>query len=104
MLRKKKPLDARFSIHNQSVALFDLSQAYSEAEIGLIMRFAEAMALDCGAIDVLRDRVSGRLYIVDVNKTDTGPPVDLSWSDRAKLKRKIATAFLAMAKERAGLP
>lgn len=103
VLRKTKPLEQRFSIHNRSVAFHALSEIYSRDEIALLTRFAEAMQLDWAAIDVLRDRASGRIYVVDVNKTDTGPAVDLSWADRVKLKRAIARAFLTMVREKIGM-
>ena len=59
------------------------------------------MQLDWGAFDVLRDRASGKIYVVDVNKTDTGPAVDLSFRCRGRLKRAIAKAFREMIAERA---
>lgn len=98
VLVKTKPCAERFSIHNKRVQYRALSEIFSDTEIALLTRFAEAMQLDWGAIDVLRDCKTGRIYVVDVNKTDTGPAVDLSWADRAKLKRAIASAFLRMTK------
>lgn len=46
----------------------------SKEEQTRIARFAAAMRLDFKGLDVLRDRGDGRIYIVDANKTDTGPP------------------------------
>jgi hypothetical protein len=89
---KKKPAQARFSIQNTSVVVRDPSEVFSAAEIAQIERFCDVMQLDWGGLDVLREHASGRLYVVDVNKTDTGPAVVLSWKDRAK-----ATAILARA-------
>lgn len=87
---KKKPASARFSIQNTSVVVRLPEEVYSADEIAQIERFCAAMKLDWGGIDVLREHASGRLYVVDVNKTDTGPAVVLNWKDRAK-----ATALLA---------
>ncbi|MES1201509.1 MAG: hypothetical protein ABUS57_08680 [Pseudomonadota bacterium] len=101
VLVKTKPAGDRFSIHNTTVRLVSLQDAFTSEEIDLIGRFAREMELDWGAIDVLRDRGSGRIYIVDVNKTDTGPAVDLSFKDREILKREIARAFRAMIEARA---
>jgi hypothetical protein len=78
VLVKTKPARDRFSIHNATVTFHELDQVFSAEEIELIRRFAEDMQLDWGAFDVLRDRASARIYVVDVNKTDTGPAVDLS--------------------------
>jgi hypothetical protein len=58
------------------------------------------MQLDWAALDVLRDRATGRIYVVDVNKTDMGPAVDLSLADRERLKRIIAPALLSLVKSR----
>ena len=101
VLVKTKPASERFSIHNTTVTLRELDEVFSDAEIDLIRRFAEEMQLDWGAFDVLRDRASGKVYVVDVNKTDTGPAVDLSLRDRGKLKRAIAGAFREMIAEQA---
>ena len=93
---KTKPAAKRFSIHNDRVALIELDEVFSGEEIDLLTRFAERMQLDWAAIDVLRDRTSGKIYVVDVNKTDTGPAVDLSWRDRVKFTTVITRAFADM--------
>jgi hypothetical protein len=101
VLLKTKPASDRFSIHNAMVTFRELEDVFSADEIDLIRRFAEEMQLDWGAFDVLRDRASGRVYVVDVNKTDTGPAVDLSLKCRGRLKRAISRAFRDMIAERA---
>jgi hypothetical protein len=101
VLVKTKHAEARFSIHNDAVVFRRLSDVFSKDEVALITRFAEGMKLDWAALDILRDRSSGRIYIVDVNKTDTGPAVDLSGEDRKKLKRAIACGFAELVRERA---
>ena len=101
VLVKTKPATDRFSIHNATVTFRELGDVFSPVEIDLIRRFAEEIRLDWGAFDVLRDRASGRIYVVDVNKTDTGPAVDLSLRCRERLKRAISAAFLEMVRERA---
>lgn len=100
VLEKKKPADGRFSIHNDTVVFRETAEIFSAAEIALLVRFAEAMALDWAAVDVLRDRRDGRIYVVDVNKTDTGPAVDLDGRDRRRLKRALTAAFAAMVRAR----
>ncbi|MDP3737811.1 MAG: hypothetical protein Q8R02_10500 [Hyphomonadaceae bacterium] len=93
VLVKTKPAVDRFSIHNVTVKYRELDEVFSCDEIDLLRRFAQEMQLDWGAFDVLRDRASGKIYVVDVNKTDTGPAVDLSLGDREKLKRTIGGGF-----------
>ena len=87
---KRKPAAARFSIQNTSVVVKAPEEVYSAQELAQIERFCAAMQLDWGGLDVLREHASGRLYVVDVNKTDTGPAVVLNWRDR-----KIATTLLS---------
>ena len=49
-----------------------------------------------GGLDILRDRDDGRLYIVDVNKTDLGPVISLSWRDKVRSMRRLAIALEAL--------
>jgi hypothetical protein len=100
VLVKSKPASDRFSIHNTNVVFARLETVYSRAEIDMIARFASAMALDWAALDILRDRTSRRIYVVDVNKTDMGPAVDLSWRDRERVKRIIAQELLRLVNSR----
>jgi hypothetical protein len=53
----------------------------SEPEIRDVERFACAVGLDYGELDVLRDRNDGRIYVVDVNNVVNGPTVVLSPHD-----------------------
>ncbi len=89
---KLKPGNGRFSINNQRATLQDPSEVYSPAEFSLIKQFAVRMGLDWGGLDILRDR-DGRIYIVDVNKTDLGPVVALSWRDKFISMNRLAEAL-----------
>jgi hypothetical protein len=39
----------------------------------VLLRFCAAIALDYGELDVLRDNDSGRIYVVDANRTPIRP-------------------------------
>jgi len=93
---KKKPATARFSIQNTSVVVKAPEDVFSAAEIAQLCTFCETMQLDWGGLDVLRERESGRLYVVDVNKTDTGPAVVLNWRDRRRATTLLSDALKAM--------
>ncbi len=93
---KKKPASARFSIQNTSVAVKAPGEVFSQAELAQIEHFCGEMQLDWGGLDVLRERAGGRIYVVDVNKTDTGPAVVLNWRDRAKATQLLAAALRDM--------
>lgn len=93
--RKRRPLDRRFLNENTEVILDLPANCYTEDEIAVIERFCDEIGLDWGGVDVLRDRMSGRIYVVDANKTDMGPPVALRLGDKLKSTRRMARAFAA---------
>ena len=90
---KVKPAGARFAIHNRIASLRDPAEIFSHEEIALIGRFAARMGLDWGGLDILRERTDGRIYIVDVNKTDVGPVIALSWRDKMRSMDRLAHAL-----------
>jgi hypothetical protein len=47
------------------------SGLFSAEEQGLLLRFAAAMNLEYGELDVLRDMPTGLIYVVDCNRTPT---------------------------------
>ncbi|MDX1292356.1 MAG: hypothetical protein R3265_06080, partial [Hyphomonas sp.] len=93
VFRKRRPLDRRFLNENVQVLLDEPRNCYTTDEITVIEQFAASIGLDWGGVDVLRDRSSGRIYIVDANKTDMGPPVALKLGDKLKATRRMAQAF-----------
>lgn len=93
---KQKPAAARFSIQNTSVVVKAPAEVFSPQEIEQIAHFCAEMKLDWGGLDVLREHATGRLYVVDVNKTDTGPAVVLNWRDRAKATTLLSDALRQM--------
>ncbi|MEL6259180.1 MAG: hypothetical protein AAFQ67_09000, partial [Pseudomonadota bacterium] len=94
VFRKRRPLDRRFQNHNVDVELEQPTSVYSDDELDLISRFAQELGLDWGGVDVLRDRSTGRIHIVDANKTDMGPPVAANLGDKLKSTRRMAHAFV----------
>lgn len=90
---KTKPVDKRFAIHNSRAVLREPTSVYSAEELALISQFTARMGLDWGGLDILRDRKDGRIYIVDVNKTDLGPVIALSWGDKIRSMRRLSIAL-----------
>ncbi|MEA2677040.1 MAG: hypothetical protein QOJ81_1181 [Chloroflexota bacterium] len=70
-------------------------QLFSAQEQGLLRRFAAAMHLDYGEMDVLRDQSTGLIYVVDANRTPTRPP-GLAEKDWASVYDLQAEAFKAL--------
>eukprot|EP00521_Asterionellopsis_glacialis_P021635 CAMPEP_0195318316 /NCGR_PEP_ID=MMETSP0708-20121125/4790_1 /TAXON_ID=33640 /ORGANISM="Asterionellopsis glacialis, Strain CCMP134" /LENGTH=302 /DNA_ID=CAMNT_0040384221 /DNA_START=39 /DNA_END=947 /DNA_ORIENTATION=+ len=95
VFRKRRPIGRRFLNENAEVLLDTPQNCYSEDEIRVISRFADEIGLEWGGVDVLRDNASGKIYIVDANKTDMGPPVALKLGDKLKSTRRMAKAFVA---------
>ena len=98
-LKRRSP-DGRFSNDNDRVDLADVDAVLSKDEQTKIIAFAKRMALDFGGLDVLRNRADGRIYIVDVNKTDMGPPTVLSGKDKVTAIRGLSDAFVALVRHK----
>ncbi|GJL92101.1 hypothetical protein [Hyphococcus sp.] len=90
---KKRTRDLRFTNDNHRVDLAPIDAMLSREEQENIARFASAMQLDFGGLDILRDRHDGRIYIVDANKTDMGPPAAMRGQDKLTAMRALAEAF-----------
>ncbi|MEL7486259.1 MAG: hypothetical protein AAGJ87_03465 [Pseudomonadota bacterium] len=93
---KRRMKDARFSNDNHRVDIVETDAMLSKDEQAKIAEYASAMSLDFGGLDVLRNREDGRIYIVDVNKTDMGPPSALSGAGKLQAMRGLARAFAEM--------
>ena len=90
---KKRPVQNRFENHNTHITLATPESVFSHAEIKKIQAFSRALSVDWGGFDILRDQKTGRLYIVDVNTTDMGPPLALSLRDQWKATSQLAKAL-----------
>ena len=90
---KRRPVADRFANHNSQVNLARPRDVFSNKELDLLGAFAQAMGLDWGGLDVLRDRASGRIYVVDVNKTDMGPPIALPFLDKIAALSRLGRAL-----------
>lgn len=90
---KFKTAGESFAIHSHRTRLRDPADVFSSEELALIRRFNARMGLDWGGLDILRDRNDGRIYVVDVNKTDLGPVISLSWRDKIISMNRLAAAL-----------
>ncbi|MEZ5894150.1 MAG: hypothetical protein R3C58_13535 [Parvularculaceae bacterium] len=90
---KKRTRALRFTNDNHRVDLAPIDAMLSKAEQEKISEFATNMRLDFGGLDILRDRHDGRIYIVDANKTDMGPPAAMRGQDKLTAMRALGEAF-----------
>lgn len=95
MFIKRRPVEARFANANAEVERARAEELFSADERAKLAAFVRAMGLDWGGLDVLRDRQDGRIYVVDVNKTDMGPPTALALADQVRAARALARTFAA---------
>lgn len=93
VFRKQRPVASRFANSNTKVSLSMLSDVFSESEVAQISTVASALDLDAGGLDILRDRQTGELFVVDANKTDMGPPIALPLDDKIRATQMMACAL-----------
>jgi len=93
---KRRPVGDRFANHNSEVRMLNPDEVFTPAERALISDFCNEIGLDWGGLDVLRDRKSGDIWIVDVNKTDMGPPIALPLADKMTATRKLSRALYSL--------
>lgn len=94
VIYKRRRVSDRFSNSNTECELARTDDVLSREEQDQLAAFTRAMKLDWGSLDVLRDRADNRLYVVDVNKTDMGPPVAMALDDKIAATKTLADAFL----------
>ena len=99
---KRRALKTRFANTNASVVMRAPKDLLTTEERAKLKTFAKAMGLDWGGMDVLRDKQDGRIYVVDVNKTDMGPPIALPMKDKNKATAILTAQLVALIKSRAG--
>lgn len=92
---KRRRINERFANANSEVELRRVDECFSRDEIARIRDFCARMHLEWGGLDILRDKRDGRLYIVDANKTDMGPPIALALKEKLYATRQLARAFKA---------
>ena len=70
-----------------------VKQVISVKEYALIVRFCKEIGLDTGELDVLRDKDTGKIYIVDANNTPGGPPLEFTPEELETVLQLQADAF-----------
>lgn len=68
ILKRYRNVDDRFDRIKKSSPV-NLDDCLNQKEINKILLFCKKFGLDCGELDILRDRADNKIYIVDVNNT-----------------------------------
>jgi hypothetical protein len=90
---KYRSAGQRFSVTNARAKIVETQEALNCAEQAKIMEFGEALGLDVGELDILRDRDSGLIYITDAANTPWGPPNHTDEQDAREAVRALAACF-----------
>lgn len=72
-LLKKRPPQDRFRNVNTEVTLVPIESILTPEEIALITLFTVKIGMAYGELDVLRDVGSQQIYVIDANRTPSGP-------------------------------
>lgn len=91
--RKRRWKRLRFDNTNVEVRVCRQGDVFSPEESSHIVRFAREIGLDFGELDILRDKRSGLIYIVDAANTPFGPPVRLNFFAKRRAVKMIAMTF-----------
>ncbi|RMP70115.1 phytanoyl-CoA dioxygenase family protein [Pseudomonas syringae group genomosp. 3] len=92
-LIKRRPVKVRFSAFTNFAEWACTEEVLSTLEITQISQFCQLLNLEFGELDVLRDRNSGLIYIVDANRCTSGPPLALPLVQAVKCIESICLAF-----------
>lgn len=90
---KRRKLDDRFGSKYVSAVIAEPREIFSEKEMTGLARLALALGADYAEMDVLRDNEDGRIYVVDVNNTPSGPAKVLTPEDRIIAMERLSPAF-----------
>ncbi len=91
--RKQRLATRRFESSSITARVELPDQVFSPTEQKQILDFSRMLGLDFGELDVLRDKESREIYIVDANKTSISPPISMSYEKRLEALRLTADAF-----------
>ena len=101
-----RSVDDQFLTRHRSLhAVLHAPDAYFSApEQARMIELVRAIGADWAELDVLRDRDSGRLYVVDVNTTPAGPVTALAPEDLAAYWRQQEAGFAGLLRTHARQP
>lgn len=74
---KFKEYKVRFTNEVSFSVLKDANDCLNPSEQMLVIEFAKSMGADFCELDILRNNLDGKIYVIDVNKTPFGPPFGL---------------------------
>jgi len=101
-LYRTRSLKERFGDEGLIATRVETDNAFTKEEQVAIIRFCKDFGLDYGELDILRDTTDGKIYIVDVNNTPSGPHPGIHMSKEDYYNRfltELAAAFEKMVRK-----
>ena len=101
-LYRAHSIDDRFGDDALVATWVETNDAFSKEEQAAIIKFCKDFGLDYGELDILRDQADGKIYIVDVNNTPSGPHPGVHMQKKEYYERflmELASAFEKMVRE-----
>jgi len=95
-----RPLTSRFDVNDSRAEIVAPAEVFTDGEMAMLRHFTEAMGMDYGEHDVLRDADDGQLWVVDANPTPWGPPRRLSPADMTVAIERLSLAFERLVTDR----
>jgi hypothetical protein len=98
---RKRSIHDRFNDDTVRATLVETDDAFTKEEQANIIRFSKAFGTDFAEFDILRDNKDGKIYIVDVNITTSGPVpgIHISKKNYDVFLTRLSQAFQKMAEK-----
>lgn len=90
---KYRNQDIRFTNSTEKTLVKPVGEILKQNEIEKLNLFCKELKLEYGELDVLRDKHTKKIYVVDVNNTPQGPPANTAKADAEFALDTIAKAF-----------
>lgn len=91
---KRRPRISRFSNINSKVRMRDIAEEVSSEELNRLEAFCHALRADYGELDVIRDKKTGKIYVVDFANTPAGPPNGLKRNLAFVAVERMSVSFI----------
>lgn len=93
-LNYRNNLERFKNVPDRAVLVENIEDWLSQEEMKQLAEFCRIFQFEYGELDVLRDSVDGKIYIVDANNTPQGPPKHLPERDKKRAVELLSNAFV----------
>jgi hypothetical protein len=93
LYRKFKSESFRFTNETIAADIVPVEIHFTSSELSKIDKLMRVLSVDWAELDILRDSLDGKLYVVDVNPTPWGPPALLPTVAQKEALQSMASAL-----------